>query len=104
MKFILVYVTCPNVAVAKKIATHTVKNRLAACANILPQMHSVYSWKGKVESAREVVLILKTRATSFKKVEKAVLSLHPYECPCIVAIPITHSFSGYTAWLQAETR
>ena len=103
-KFIFIYVTCPTLAVAKKIARSVVDERLCACANILPSMRSIYRWQGRVHEDREVVLILKTRSARYAAVERAVRKMHPYDCPCIVALPIVHGERGYFRWLAAESR
>lgn len=99
----LVYVTTPDRDVARAIATTVVEEGLAACANILPGMESVYRWQGKVERADESVLILKCRADGFGALAARVRELHPYEVPCIIALPVATGLPGYLAWLAAES-
>jgi periplasmic divalent cation tolerance protein len=78
-----------------------VKKRLAACGNIFgAPMSSIYRWKGKVEKAREVLLILKSRKAAFTKLEREVRRLHSYEIPEIIALPITSGSSPYLDWIR----
>ena len=101
---ILVYVTTSSVREAEKIGKKLVQEQLAACVNILPKMHSIYRWKGKIESANETVLIIKTRNANFSKVEKRVKQLHSYEVPCILQIKIPQGSRDYLSWISKETR
>lgn len=103
MHAIFVYITAPTEAEASTIAKTVVEERLAACANILPGMKSVYHWQGKVEEAAETVLILKTRQELFARLEGRVRELHSYQTPCIVALPVTHGHQPYLDWISAET-
>ncbi len=104
MSAIFIYVTAPSAAEAKKIADAVVADRLAACANIIPGMHSVYHWQGKIEEADETVIIFKTRATLFQAVEARVKELHKYSAPCIVALPVENGSKPYIDWILAETK
>lgn len=104
MSAIFIYVTAPSAKEAKKIADAVVADRLAACANILPGMHSVYHWQGKIEEADETVIIFKTRATLFQAVEARVKELHKYSSPCIVALPVEAGHQPYLDWIMAETK
>ena len=99
-----IYVTCPNPETAERLAQHAVQEKLAACANILPQMQSIYHWQGRIESAQETVLILKSQARLYKKVERRLLELHPYDCPCIVQWPIEQGSSAYMDWIKSELK
>ena len=76
---------------------------LAACANIIPGMTSIYHWEGKLARESEVVLILKTRAELFSAIEARVKELHSYDNPCIIALPIAAGAAPFLAWLAAET-
>jgi len=98
-----VYVTAPSLDVAHKIGLALVEERLAACVNIISGMHSIYRWQGRVETASEVVLIAKSRASLFEEIEKRITELHPYDCPCIVAWPIAAGHQPYLDWLWQET-
>lgn len=102
-KHIFIYIACGDIKEARKIAGYCVSERLVSCGNILPQMESVYWWDGDINHENEVVLILKTQSNNFKAVEKAVKSLHSYECPCIVALPVTDGYKPYLDWMVSES-
>jgi periplasmic divalent cation tolerance protein len=104
MSAILIYVTAPSPVEAKALADAVVTDRLAACANIIPGMRSVYHWKGKIEEAEETVIIFKTRATLFQAVEARVKELHKYSAPCIIALPLEAASQPYLDWIMAETK
>lgn len=98
--FVFVYVTNPNKKEAKRIALHLLKKKLVACANIFP-IDSVYWWKGKIEKARECVLIVKTKEENWEKVKKEIKKIHPYTVPCITKIVVEAS-REYEDWLKKE--
>lgn len=104
MSAIFVYVTVPTVAEAKEIAKTVVEDRLAACANILPGMHSIYQWQGKIEQAEECVVLFKTRTTLFQALEACVKEMHKYSNPCIVSLPVTAGSAPYLDWIMNETK
>ncbi len=96
----VVLVTCGSEAEAKRIARAIVEARLAACVNILPgAMTSVYEWKGKVESAREKLLLIKTSRSRLTKLQAAVERIHSYEVPEFIALPIVAGSQAYLDWL-----
>jgi periplasmic divalent cation tolerance protein len=96
----LVLVTCASAAEAKRIARVIVEAQLAACVNILPgTVSSIYRWKGKVESARERLLFIKTSQDRLSKLQAAVERLHSYEVPEFIALPIAAGSRAYLAWL-----
>ena len=84
---------------ARKIARHLVESRLAACVNIVPQVESIYRWQGKVETAREWLLFVKTSAERFPEVRDAIRELHSYELPECIAISIEDGSLEYLQWL-----
>jgi periplasmic divalent cation tolerance protein len=97
----VVLVTCANAAEATRIARAVVEGRLAACVNILPgAVTSIYRWKGKVESARERLLLIKTSRKRLTKLQAAVERLHSYELPEFIALPIAAGSRAYLAWLE----
>jgi len=104
MSAIFVYITVPAAFDARNLAATLVTDRLAACANILPGMKSIYHWEGKIEEAEETVVLLKTRDTLFPAVEARVKELHPYETPCITALPVTAAHKPYLEWILGETK
>ena len=96
----LVFVTCANHMQAKLIARSVVEKRLAACVNILRSpIESHYRWKGKVEKARELLLLIKTTATRLGALEREVKRLHSYDAPEFIALPIAAGSNAYLAWL-----
>jgi len=103
-RFIDVWVNCPDRATAEAIASACVGERLAACANILAPISSVYRWKGAVERAEEDPLVLKTRTELFDALAAHVKAGHPYEVPSIVATDLPHVEQDYADWLRQETR
>lgn len=102
-EFCILYVTCPNESSAEKISLILLNERLVACSNILPGMKSTYWWQGKIETAQEVVLILKTRKSLFQNCSKIIKDNHPHSTPCILEIPIMEGNPDYLYWLSAET-
>ena len=99
--FRLVLVTCANQIQAKLIARSVVEKRLAACVNILRiPIESHYRWKGKVEKARELLLLVKTTAGKLRALEREVKRLHSYDTPEFIALPIVAGSEPYLAWLE----
>ena len=100
---LVVLTSLPERAAALKLAQELVARRLAACVNVLAECTSVYRWKGAVENATEVPVIIKTRAALYAEVEAAIAKLHPYELPEIIAVPVTHGLGEYLEWVAGET-
>jgi len=100
---LLVFTTLPDAAAARRLARLLVDRRLAACASVLPACTSVYRWKGAVEEAGEVPLMIKTTAARYADLEAAIGAEHPYELPEIVAVPVQRGLSAYLDWIAAET-
>lgn len=99
----VVLVTCANEREASRIARAVVQERLAACVNILPgAVTSIYRWKGKVESAKERLLIVKTSQKRLGKLQAAVEQLHSYDVPEFIALPIVAGSRAYLAWLDGS--
>ncbi len=98
---VVVLVTCANTKEAKRIALAAVQARLAVCVNVLAApVHSVYRWKGKVEQAREVLLLMKTSSKKLTALRAAVEHLHSYDVPEFIALPIAAGSKAYLAWLD----
>lgn len=102
-RFSLIYITCPDAPEAEKLGLELVKQKLAACANIISGMTSIYPWKGKIEKAGEVVLLLKTQKHLVRKAIDKVASLHSYDTPAILEIPLGEVGKKFEAWLVKET-
>ncbi|HWT00546.1 MAG TPA: divalent-cation tolerance protein CutA [Pyrinomonadaceae bacterium] len=102
MDAIVVLMTAGSREEAARLADMLVGARLAACVQILPEIESIYHWQGKVERAPEVLLLAKTTEAHFAALEAAVRSLHSYETPEIVALPVTAGSAPYLEWLTAN--
>jgi periplasmic divalent cation tolerance protein len=98
--YVVVLVTCASAGEARRIARSVVTRRLAACVNVLPTpVESIYRWKGKVETAREVLLVIKSSRKRMAALRAEVQRLHSYEVPEIIALPIVAGSPAYLAWL-----
>src|SRR5712675_2163531 len=91
----VVLVSCGSIAEARKIGRNVVEKKLAACANIVSRVESIYRWKGKVERAREVLVIMKTTATRLRELEREVKRLHSYDVPEFIVLPIVAGSQEY---------
>lgn len=103
MKNIVVLITAPSSEEAVKIAKALVEERLAACANIIRDIRSVFRWEGKIEDDSEVLIVIKTREALFEDLEKRVRELHSYSVPEVIALPIVKGSEAYLNWLGEET-
>ncbi len=99
-QYIIILVTAKNKKEAAKIARGLLQDKLIACANIIDGVQSLFWWQGKIDSSREVLLVLKTRKILFKKVSARVRFLHSYQTPEIIAVPIINGNAGYLQWLD----
>lgn len=97
-----VYVTCPDLACARRIARELVERRLVACANLFP-VESIYRWEGEVKDEAEVAMFLKTQRERVGDVVRAVEELHPYDVPCVVAFELGGALPAYQAWVTEST-
>ena len=100
----LIYITTDSAEEARTIGRALVEARLAACANVLGPMTSIYRWEGAVREGEEAVLIAKTAAGLVDGLTAKVQELHSYDCPCIVALPIDGGNLAFLDWIAAETR
>jgi len=98
-RYRIVLVTCASVGEARRIGRSVVEKKLAACTNILVGVESIYRWKGKVERAREVLLVMKTTAARLRELESEVKHLHSYEVPEFVVLPIVAGSQEYLEWV-----
>jgi periplasmic divalent cation tolerance protein len=104
MDVIFVYITMNSLDEARRIGRALVEERLAACVNLIGGMASIYRWQDAVEEAQEVVMIAKTRADLFDRLETRVKELHSYDCPCIVALPVSAGHAPYLEWIRSGTQ
>jgi periplasmic divalent cation tolerance protein len=103
-RYRIVLVTCASIAEARRIGRSAVKKRLAACANIFPGVESIYRWKGKVERAREVLVVMKTTVARLPALEKEVNRMHGYEVPEFIVLPVVAGSREYLKWVEENTR
>ncbi len=100
---IAVLVTAGTREEAERIAETLVMERLAACVNVVGPITSIYHWEGRVERGQELLLVIKTRAALFEQLEARVKSLHSYQNPEVIALPISAGAAAYLDWLRGET-
>ncbi len=98
------FTTCKDARQAKAIARALVKEKLAACVNIVPGVTSVYTWEGKAEEATEVLLLIKSRAALSRKLVSRIRALHSYSVPEVVTLTIASGSPDYLRWVRASTR
>lgn len=99
-----VYVTFPAHFAAEEAVTNLVREQLAACANLMPGLTSIYKWKGAIERDSESAALLKTTADRVDALVARLREIHPYDTPCIVAWPVIGGFAPYLEWVRTETR
>ena len=103
MSAIVVLCTCPDDAVADRIATLLVEERLAACVNRVPGIVSTYRWKDEIHRDSECLLLIKTTSERFDALRERIVALHPYELPEVIAVDIALGHAPYLAWIATET-
>jgi periplasmic divalent cation tolerance protein len=104
MEIRFIYMTAGSADEAKKIGHELVSAGLAACVNILPHMHSIYMWEGKLQQDSEVVMIAKTTAGRVAELIAKVKSLHSYTVPCIVSLPVEQGFPPFLEWVAESVK
>ncbi|HBS47883.1 TPA: hypothetical protein DEO28_00955 [Candidatus Dependentiae bacterium] len=102
-KFIEVITTFEKIEETKKIATMIIENKLAGCCSI-KSIESIYRWEGKIESAQEFQLTIKTKESLYKELEDFIVKNHCYQTPQIIALPIVNGFIAYLNWIEKETK
>lgn len=101
---VVVLITTPSKEIAENIGRHLVEQKLAACANLITPILSIYSWKGEIQQDEETLVALKTRTNLVdEKLVAAVKAIHPYEVPEIIALPVQAGSRAYLDWVLAET-
>lgn len=99
---VVVFCTCANEAEASRLAETLVQERLAACVNLLPPVRSIYRWQGQIETALEVLLLIKTNQSRLDALRERILQLHSYDTPEIIALPIVDGLEKYLTWLREQ--
>jgi periplasmic divalent cation tolerance protein len=99
----LIYITTNSAEEALRIGRALVESRLAACANILDPMTSVYWWEGEVRETQETVMIAKTTVANIDRLTATVAEIHSNDCPCVISIPIDGGASAFLDWISGET-
>ncbi|CEF68744.1 Novel protein [Strongyloides ratti] len=102
--FSVVYVTVPKMENAKVIARNVVKEKLAACVNIIPGITSIYSWNGTIEEDQECLLVIKTKKNLINELKNEILKNHPYEVPEFIALPIEEGSDPYLKWIESQVK
>ena len=103
MKINFIYVTFGNLKEAKRMGGQLVKNKLAACTNIIPTIYSTYVWKNKTMTDKECSMIVKTSKSKVKAAIKFIVKKHSYECPAVSAFPIESTHTDFQRWINEQT-
>ncbi len=101
---VTLYVTVPNKEEGIRIGHVLTKARLAACANVMDNVTSVFSWQGEIQEEAEAILFAKTRAALIEDATATIIKEHEYDCPCEVALPIASGNAEFIDWIKAETK
>ncbi|XP_011564257.3 protein CutA homolog [Plutella xylostella] len=103
-KYSVAYVTVPSAEVGKTLGHGLVKNKLAACVNIIPQVTSIYEWKGEINEDNEALLMIKTRTSEVDRLTEYVRSNHPYEVCEVISLPIKNGNPPYLKWIGENVK
>jgi periplasmic divalent cation tolerance protein len=101
---IVIFTTCPDEAAASRIARNLVESGLAACVSRVGPVHSTYRWQGAIQDEPEVLLVIKAVSTRYSELEMRLKSLHPYDVPEIIALPVASGSADYLSWLRQAVR
>lgn len=100
MDYIIVFCTCPNEEIGRKIAEKLVTDKIAACVNIVPGLESIYRWQGQICKDKEMMLIIKSSSDKYNQLENSIRAIHPYETPEIIAVTISNGYEKYLEWIS----
>jgi periplasmic divalent cation tolerance protein len=103
-KYIVIFSTAGSTEEAGRIAEKLVSERLVACVNIVPGIRSIYWWKDGIQKDEEVLMVMKTKKSKYQEVERAIKSLHSYEVPEIISLPLENGFEGYLKWIESTLK
>jgi periplasmic divalent cation tolerance protein len=98
----VIFCTCPDADFGAELAGKLVESRLAACVNLIDSVRSIYRWEGKLCDDREVLLVIKTTEPHVVALTEMLAELHPYDCPEVIALPVTSGHAPYLDWLAAQ--
>ena len=101
---IVIFSSCPSAEEAEKVARRLVEKQLAACVTLIPGARSIYRWKGAIEEASEHMLVIKTRRDLFARLKEELGSIHSYEVPEILALPVVEGSPAYIDWIDKELK
>ena len=101
--YIVIFITTSSLDEAKKLGRTLVEEKLVACSNIIPSVHSIYRWQGELCDGEEALMVLKTKKELFSQIEARVKELHSYLVPEIIAMPIIEGSENYLSWVKGET-
>lgn len=104
MRTNLIYITAGSMDEARRIGREIVSSRLAACVNIIDGINSLYWWEGEIQDDKEVTIIAKTKESLVPELIEKVKSIHSYDCPCIVSLPILDGNKPFLTWIGEETK
>jgi periplasmic divalent cation tolerance protein len=99
---VLLYSTAPNSDIASALAEKIITHKLAACVNILPEIHSIYRWNNEVQHSTEVAMILKTTRAQFEGIQAVFAHDHPYETPCLLMLEVSDGNPPFLAWVSQQ--
>ena len=97
---ILVLSTFPDADTARRVARTVIEEKLAACANLLPPVESIYRWKGEIETANEILVLIKSTTWKYQLLEAKIRELHPYEVPEIISFRADSGLADYLRWID----
>lgn len=100
----VILITTPSKEIARQIAGRLLERQLIACANILPGIQSLYTWKGSIQEDEETLMFCKTRSACFESLCRIVQEMHPYELPEIITLPVGQGLPAYLAWVSEATQ
>ncbi|MCB1232121.1 MAG: divalent-cation tolerance protein CutA [Verrucomicrobiae bacterium] len=103
-QYLLVLCTFPNAEEARQIGTQLIELQVAACVNLIPQIESIYRWKGEIKQESEVMAVIKTTMNNYAEIEARIRELHPYDTPEVIAVPIERGATSYLNWISEVTR
>ncbi len=98
--FAFFYTTTPDVNVGRQIAQSLVEAKLAACVNLIPHITSFYCWENKMQEQAECILLIKSKSSLSPQIQEKILSMHPYDCPAILQLPIEQGAADFLKWAE----